>query len=122
MLTVGKQTSTALARSVFQQGNHMGIMDLATKKKTPEWGVDSQWFFDRLAERKLSLRGMAKLMDMSPSSLSLRLGGYYKITMEESVVMAQLLGVSHEEIIHRSGIKVPKDPSAPCAWWGLSPA
>lgn len=89
----------------------MGIMDLADKKRVPEWDVDSEWFFDRLKERKLSLRGMAKLMDMSPSSLSLRFGGTYKITMEEAVVMASLLGATFEEIVHRAGIKVPKDPS-----------
>jgi len=72
--------------------------------------VDSEWFFDRLKERKLSLRGLAKLMDMSPSSLSLRLGGSYKITMEEAALIARLLGVTFEEIVLRAGIKIPKDP------------
>lgn len=84
---------------------------MATKKKPDRIPVDSQWFTDRLAERRLSLRGLAKLMEMSPSSLSLRLNGRYKITMEEATVMANLLGVTFEEIVLRAGIKVPKDPS-----------
>jgi len=110
MLTIGKHTSTTFARNVFHKGNRMGVIDLAAKKKAPEWNVDSHWFFDQLQARKLSLRGLAKLLDMSPSSLSLRFGGHYKITMEEAGAMAGLLGVTFEEIVHRAGIKIPKDP------------
>lgn len=111
MLTIGKHTSTTFARNVFHKGNDVGMIDLAAKKKAPDWDVDSQWFFDQLQARKLSLRGLAKLLDMSPSSLSLRLGGHYQITMEEAGAMAGLLGVTFEEIVHRAGIKIPKDPS-----------
>lgn len=110
MLTMGKHTYTEFARNMFHKGNKVGTIELAAKKKAPDWDVDSQWFFDQLQSRKLSLRGLAKLIDMSPSSLSLRLGGRYKITMEEAGVLASLLGVPFEEIVVRAGIKVPKDP------------
>lgn len=108
MLTLGKQTCTALVPVNFHAGLTLGTI-VAKKPKQEPIDIDSQWFFGRLEDARLSLRGMAKLMDMSPSSLSLRLAGKYKITMDEAALMARLLGATLEEIIQHSGTKIPKD-------------
>lgn len=61
--------------------------------------VDKQWFLDRQAEKSLSLRKMAKLMDIDPSALSRMLNGQRKIKPSEIRSMAGILGTSDAEIL-----------------------
>lgn len=110
MLTIGKHSSMELEPLTAMWAGNRGELAMAKKARDAGIEIDSQWFFDRLNAQKLSLRGLAKMMDMSPSSLSLRLDGQYKITMEEAAEMAPLLGVTFEEIVLHAGIKVPKAP------------
>lgn len=67
--------------------------------------IDTQWFVDRIAARKLSLRGLAKLMGLDPAALSLAFRGKRKITLEEAAQLSVLLDVSTTEVLERAGIK-----------------
>lgn len=71
--------------------------------------VDKDWFLNKFADKRLSLRGVAKLLEMSPSSLSLRLDGTYKISMDEAADLARLLGVHHDEVMRRAGVTLPRE-------------
>ncbi|NDC87109.1 MAG: XRE family transcriptional regulator, partial [Betaproteobacteria bacterium] len=53
--------------------------------------LDTDWFRDRLKERKLSQRGLAKLLELDPGALSLTLRGLRKLTTEEAHAIATVL-------------------------------
>lgn len=67
--------------------------------------IDTQWFVDRIAGRKLSQRGLAKLMGLDPAALSLALRGKRKLTLEEAAQLSVLLDVSTTEVLERAGIQ-----------------
>jgi transcriptional regulator with XRE-family HTH domain len=75
--------------------------------------IDSGWFVDRLAARKLSQRGLAKLMGLDPAAVSLMFRGRRKITLEEAAQLAVLLDVSTTEVLERSGLPVYGEPKVP---------
>jgi len=66
--------------------------------------IDTQWFVDRLAQRDLSQRGLARLMGVDPAAVSLMLRGKRKITLEEAAQLAVLLDVSTTEVLQRAGL------------------
>ena len=68
--------------------------------------TNTPWFRDRLAERRLSQRGLAKLMGLDPGALSLTLRGLREMKMAECVEMARLLGVTADEVMKNAGIRV----------------
>jgi len=72
----------------------------------PVMTIDTQWFVDRLAERRLSQRGMAKLMGLDSGALSLTLRGKRKMTLEEAAQIAVLLQRSTEEVLEAAGIPI----------------
>jgi len=71
--------------------------------------TDSKWFRDRLADKRMSAAQLARLIHLSPGTLSRKLDGYVKITMREAADIAAILGTPVLEIIHRAGISTPVD-------------
>ena len=71
--------------------------------------INSQWFTDRLAERQLSQRGLAKLMGLDASAVSLMMRGKRKMTLEEAAQMAVLLNVNTNEVLAQAGVPVQTD-------------
>lgn len=71
--------------------------------------ANAKWFRDRLAERAISVRKLAKLLDLDPSAASLTLRGMRKMTLKEANHIATLLGVSVTEVIRQAGIAVAED-------------
>lgn len=67
--------------------------------------IDTDWFVSRIAARKLSQRGLAKLMGLDPAALSLALRGKRKLTLEEAAQLSVLLDVSTTEVLERAGIQ-----------------
>lgn len=67
--------------------------------------VDTQWFVDRLAARQMSMRGLAKLMNVDPAAISYMLRGKRKMKMAEAAQLATLLDSSPSEIFERVGIE-----------------
>jgi transcriptional regulator with XRE-family HTH domain len=73
--------------------------------------IDTQWFVDRLAQRGMSQRGLAKLMGVDSSAVSLMFRGKRKMTLEEAAQLAVLLDTTPQEILERSGVRVPASDS-----------
>lgn len=75
--------------------------------------IDTQWFTDRLAERRMSQRGLAKLMGIDNSAVSLMFRGKRKMTLEEAAQIAVLLQSSTEEVLRAAGTDVRAKSTAP---------
>lgn len=77
---------------------------------TPIPKIETEWFLDRLATRKLSQRGLAKLMGIDQAAVSLMLRGKRRITLEEAAQLAVLLDASTTEVLERAGMPVYGEP------------
>lgn len=71
--------------------------------------VDTRWFTDRIADKRLSQRRLAHLMGIDPGAMSLMLRGKRRMTIGEAGEIARLLGVEVEEVLMRAGadVRVP---------------
>lgn len=68
--------------------------------------VDKAWFEQRLADRQISMRGLAKLMEVDPSTVSLMVRGLRGISSETAVKMARELNVTTNELYKRAGLPI----------------
>jgi len=68
--------------------------------------IDTRWFRERLADRKLSQRGMARELGLDASAVSLLLRGKRKASAEEISHIATLIGAPAQEVIRRMGVEV----------------
>lgn len=75
----------------------------------PTMPMQTDWFKQKLAERKLSQRQLAKLMGLDPAAISLMFRDQRKMTNEEAHFIASTLGVSVTEVLRRAGIEVLDD-------------
>lgn len=77
---------------------------MRTKPQNPN--IDTEWFKQRLIDRKLTMRGIAKLMDLDPSSVSLMFRGIRGINNENAVKLAELFDVTPNEVFKRAGAPI----------------
>ncbi len=70
--------------------------------------VNTRWFQDRIDDRGMSQRKLAKLMGLDPSALSLMLNGKRGIKMTEAATLSSLLGVSLDDVLFNAGIERPR--------------
>lgn len=68
--------------------------------------VDTDWFRDRLAEKKMSQRGLARAMGLDAAAVSLMLRGKRDMKMPEAAQVARLLGVPAEEVMAAAGVRI----------------
>lgn len=68
--------------------------------------IDVDWFKDKLEEKHLTIRGLAKLMDLNPSTVSLMLRGIRSIHNEDAVKLADAFSVTPIEIFKRAGAPI----------------
>ena len=68
--------------------------------------VNTEFFRTKLAEREMSMRTLAKKLDLDPASVSLMLRGKRRITTAEANHMAVILGISVTEILRQAGVPV----------------
>jgi transcriptional regulator with XRE-family HTH domain len=66
--------------------------------------INKEYFFDMLEERKMSLRALAKRMDMAHSQLSATLYGKRRMQLDEAAQISQILGAPLIEIVSAMGI------------------
>ena len=71
--------------------------------------MNTQWFRDRLKDKKISQRGLAKLLDIDPAAASLMLRAKRKMTTHEAHQIATILGLPLNEIMRQAGIEVIDD-------------
>lgn len=70
--------------------------------------INTRWFKERMADRHLTQRKVAKSLELDPAAISLLLRGQRRLQMDEAAEMAQLLGVPLNEVLVAAGI----DPEA----------
>ncbi len=74
------------------------------KKQNPN--IDEGWFKNKLLEKQLTVRGLAKQMGLNPSTVSLMLRGIRSIHNEDAVKLAEFFSVTPIEIFKRAGAPV----------------
>lgn len=65
--------------------------------------IDTRWFQERLRERDVSQRRLAKLLSLDPSALSLMFRGRRKMTTAEAAELSRVLGLPLDEIMLHAG-------------------
>lgn len=76
--------------------------------------VNKRFFEDLMKDRRLSLRSIARQMDMLPSQLSLTLSGKRRMQIAEAVKIGQILGASMAEVMIAAGIEEAKSDRRRC--------
>lgn len=71
--------------------------------------MQTEWFRQKLAEKKMSQSKLARNLGMHPSGLSLILRGHRGMSPEVAHLIAQSFGVTVTEVLRRSGIDVNDD-------------
>ena len=71
--------------------------------------MNTDWFKQQLAARKLSQRGLAKLLDVDPAAVSLMFRGQRRMTNPEAHQLSTILGVPITEVLRQAGIEVIDD-------------
>jgi len=71
--------------------------------------IDKEWFMEKLHDQKKSLRGLARYMEMDPSSLSRMLSGERRMRMEEAAAIARFLGAPVSEVLQHAGVAIDLD-------------
>lgn len=71
--------------------------------------MNTEWFRQLLAAKKLSQRKLAKLLDLDPAAVSLMLRGQRRMTNAEAHQMSIILGVAITEVLRQAGIEVIDD-------------
>jgi len=68
--------------------------------------VDTRWFQDRLADKRLSQRQLAARMNLDPAAVSLMLRGRRKMSAAEAAEIARYLGVEVDDVLHHAGVQI----------------
>lgn len=71
--------------------------------------MDTAWFRQQLAARKITQRTLAKNLDLDHAAVSLMLRGKRRMQPNEAQQLADTLGVKTTEILRRAGINVIDD-------------
>lgn len=86
--------------------------------------IDSRWFQNRLADRRMSQRGLAKKLGLDPAAVSLMFRGKRRMQMHEAAEVARLLGCTMDEVLEHAGIRAPMgghvdlmERSIPLVYW-----
>lgn len=69
-----------------------------------KFNVDKDWFHNRLKEQDRTLRGLARYLDVQPSTASRMLSGERRMKREEAVAIARFLVAPVQEVIRHAGI------------------
>lgn len=68
--------------------------------------MDTKWFRDRLADRGMSQRALARHMGLDAAAVSLMLRGKREMKLTEAAEVARLLGVPAEDVIAAAGVRI----------------
>lgn len=71
--------------------------------------MDTNWFKEKLADKKLSQRTLAKMIEIDQAAVSLMFRGKRRMTPHEAHQISTILGVPILEIMRRAGIDVTDD-------------
>jgi transcriptional regulator with XRE-family HTH domain len=68
--------------------------------------MDTKWFRDRLADRQMSQRALARAMGLDAAAVSLMLRGRREMKLTEAAEIARLLGVPADEVLQAAGVRI----------------
>lgn len=68
--------------------------------------VDTKWFRDRLADQRMSQRGLARQLGLDPAAISLTLRGKREMKIAEAAAIARLIGVPADEVMRHAGVQI----------------
>lgn len=71
--------------------------------------INTEWFTRKLQERKLSQRGLAKLLGIDSSAVSLMFRGKQGISLEVAGQMAVILQTTTDQVLEAAGVPVVRD-------------
>lgn len=71
--------------------------------------VNEKWFRDRITDKGTSARQIAHKMGLDPAAMSLMLRGKRGMSPQEGADLAQILGVTYEEVLRHAGIAIPTE-------------
>lgn len=77
--------------------------------------VNKRFFDDIMSDRRISLRSVAREMEISPSQLSRTLTGHRRMQLTEAVRLGQILGVPLAEVMINAGIEEAKTAGRRCS-------
>ncbi len=66
--------------------------------------VDKKWFLDKLEERRQSVRGLARHLDLDASAVSRMFSGTRKMQIEEAHTIARFLNAPVQEVMRHAGV------------------
>lgn len=66
--------------------------------------IDTKWFQDRLADRKMSQRQLAKHLGLDSSAVSLTFRGKRLMKLTEAADIARLIGAPLDEVLAHAGV------------------
>lgn len=68
--------------------------------------LNKQYFMKLMADRRMSMRGLAQKMGMLHSQLSLTFSGQRKLQLDEAAKLSQIFGVPFHQIAANAGVEV----------------
>lgn len=68
--------------------------------------VDTKWFRDRIADQRMSQRGLARQLGLDAAAVSLMLRGKREMKIAEAAAIARLLGVPADEVMAHAGVVI----------------
>lgn len=68
--------------------------------------VNTKWFRDRIADQRMSQRGLARLLGLDAAAVSLMLRGKREMKIAEAAAIARLLGVPADEVMAQAGVAI----------------
>jgi transcriptional regulator with XRE-family HTH domain len=71
--------------------------------------INTQWFRDRMADKKISQRRLAMMMNIDPAAASMMFRAKRRMSPYEAHQVSQILGVPLNEVLRHAGIDVTED-------------
>lgn len=68
--------------------------------------INTDWFKNRIADRRLSQRGLARAMGLDAAAVSLMLRGRREMKLTEAAEIARLLGLPVSEVLENAGVRM----------------
>lgn len=104
---VAKSATNRSSKRKTGRRKQPGGKKVLRRGKKPERVTDSTWLRDAIADRGLSMRGIAQLAGQNPSRFTRLIQGAQSVTADDVALFANLLGVPADEVLRRFGYAVP---------------
>lgn len=77
--------------------------------------INKGWFHDRLADKQISQRKFAKMINLDPARMSETFAGKRRLQMDEAIAFATIVGVNLDDVITHAGLELPMAGKGMCS-------